>query len=181
MIDYCDKTIIFLLFSEVILAYPHDDGDDDSLRSISRLIFGNVKWVFVRPTNQMLTALCYFFFNYKSLFLLLSSRYQIAEESFTEPVPTTTYPSPTYVAAPATTTTTTTASTILQSNIIAANLPALNSSAKTSKKGSIIFPSVKNKPSVINTTFTADAVPFKDVKVWRFLTFSDFLKPVTLS
>lgn len=96
---------------------------------------------------------------------MLSLRYQIAEESFTEPVPTTTYPSPTYVAVPATTTTTTTASTILQPTNISTNSPTTTNSTKSSKKGNIIFPSVKNKPSVINNTFIADAIPYKDVKV----------------
>lgn len=34
-----------------------------------------------------------------------------------------------------------------------------------SRKGSVIFPSVKNKPSVVNTTFTTDILTLKDVKV----------------
>lgn len=105
---------------------------------------------------------------FKLFFLLLYyNSYQIAEESFTESVPTTTYPSPTYVAMPATTTTTsTTASILIQATNASTILPSSSSnSTKSSKKGSIIFPSVKNKPSVINTTFTADVIPYKDIKV----------------
>lgn len=57
------------------------------------------------------------------------------------------------------------------------------SNAKTiSRKGEsrIIFPSVKNKPSKINTTFTTDSVGYKDVKVSKLcsiinITIIDFL------
>lgn len=41
-----------------------------------------------------------------------------------------------------------------------------NSSAKpVSRKGGVIFPSIKNKPSVVNTTFATDLITLKDVKV----------------
>lgn len=33
------------------------------------------------------------------------------------------------------------------------------------RKGGIIFPSVKNKPAVVNNTFTSDIFTLKDVKV----------------
>jgi hypothetical protein len=46
------------------------------------------------------------------------------------------------------------------------------SNGKTiSRKGGIIFPSVKNKPSKMNTTFATDAVSYKDVKVSRYLVY----------
>ena len=34
-----------------------------------------------------------------------------------------------------------------------------------SRKGGIIFPSVKNKPSVVNSTFSTDILALKDIKV----------------
>lgn len=37
--------------------------------------------------------------------------------------------------------------------------------AKTANSRKIIFPSVKNKPSKMNTTFTSDSVGYKDIKV----------------
>ncbi|KAM7344645.1 uncharacterized protein ACRADG_011288 isoform 2-T2 [Cochliomyia hominivorax] len=39
-----------------------------------------------------------------------------------------------------------------------------SSTKPISRKGGIIFPSVKNKPSVVNTTFTTDILALKDVK-----------------
>ncbi|XP_061398051.1 angiopoietin-4 [Musca vetustissima] len=39
-----------------------------------------------------------------------------------------------------------------------------SSSKPLSRKGGIIFPSVKNKPSVVNNTFTTDILTIKDVK-----------------
>lgn len=33
------------------------------------------------------------------------------------------------------------------------------------RKGGIIFPSVKNKPSVVNSSFATDSLSYKDVKV----------------
>jgi tetrahydromethanopterin S-methyltransferase subunit G len=37
--------------------------------------------------------------------------------------------------------------------------------SQTNKKGGLIFPSVKNKPSKLNTTFTTDLIGYRDVKV----------------
>lgn len=42
------------------------------------------------------------------------------------------------------------------------------SNVKTNSR-KIIFPSVKNKPSKINTTFTTDSVGYKDIKVSKFI------------
>lgn len=83
------------------------------------------------------------------------------ERETTIPVTYTTLPPPTTITQSSTTqnqTTTPMAST------------STNSSGRGEKrKGGIIFPSVKNKPSPANTTFTTDlAVNFKDIKV-RFL------------
>lgn len=69
--------------------------------------------------------------------------------------------------ASSTTTTTTTQNT---TNILTSTNPSIAKSV--SRKGGVIFPSVKNKPAVVNTTFTADALSFKDVKVIKFK--SDF-------
>lgn len=83
------------------------------------------------------------------------------------------------VAATTTSTTkssVTTSSTPITTNTIQGNLilnssstvsPTTNSSKVISRKGGIIFPSVKNKPSKMNTTFTTDAVSYKDIKVSR--------------
>lgn len=45
-----------------------------------------------------------------------------------------------------------------------------NSSSKpsSSRKGGVIFPSIKNKPSVANSTFATDLLTLKDVKVSRY-------------
>lgn len=49
-------------------------------------------------------------------------------------------------------------------NSTSTNQPNVSKNAAP-RKGGIIFPSVKNKPSKLNTTFTTDALSFKDVKV----------------
>lgn len=48
-----------------------------------------------------------------------------------------------------------------------------NSSTKpsSSRKGGVIFPSIKNKPSVANSTFATDLIALKDVKVSRHCCF----------
>ncbi|XP_055698557.1 angiopoietin-4 [Phlebotomus papatasi] len=92
------------------------------------------------------------------------NRYSVVED-FTEALPTTTYPS----ASTSTTARTTTTSTTTQSSssITVNTANSVSNSSTTSKplsrKGGIIFPSVKNKPSVV-TTFTTDILSFKDVK-----------------
>lgn len=100
------------------------------------------------------------------------NRYSIIED-FTEPLPTL-LPSSTSVPSPAIASTTgsTTNPTAAQNLTNAGTIPAVVAGATASgtakllsRKGGIIFPSVKNKPSVVNTTFTADALSFKDVKV----------------
>lgn len=99
-----------------------------------------------------------------------SNRYVI--DDITEPIPTTTFP-PTSTSVSSTTSTSTTASsptvqtTTQSSNVISNTIPTSNttSTKSASRKGGIIFPSVKNKPSVVNTTFTSDILSFKDVKV----------------
>uniref|UniRef100_A0A336M4T3 CSON012158 protein n=1 Tax=Culicoides sonorensis TaxID=179676 RepID=A0A336M4T3_CULSO len=90
-------------------------------------------------------------------------RYSNGEE-LTETVPqTTTYPSPTYVPQVINITTTLPSITSTQtSNAIEGS--SSSASIKISKKGGIIFPSVKNKPSVINNTFATDATAYKDIK-----------------
>lgn len=44
----------------------------------------------------------------------------------------------------------------------------LTTTKPVSRKGGIIFPSIKNKPSVVNSTFATDSISFKDVKVRIF-------------
>ncbi|XP_070493080.1 angiopoietin-4 [Chironomus tepperi] len=48
-------------------------------------------------------------------------------------------------------------------NSTSTNQPNLTKNAAP-RKGGVIFPSIKNKPSKLNTTFTTDALSFKDVK-----------------
>lgn len=86
--------------------------------------------------------------------------------------------------SPTTTTSTTTASTTLpssisntqpttssmqgsMSNFVNSTTANQTNGSKTAapRKGGIIFPSVKNKPSKLNTTFTTDTLSFKDIKV----------------
>lgn len=87
--------------------------------------------------------------------------YSNTERDTTIPVTYTTLPPPTTVTQTSTTQFTTTPVSTGQGG---------NSTARGEKrKGGIIFPSVKNKPSPANTTFTTDIVAnFKDVKVRYF-------------
>lgn len=93
-------------------------------------------------------------------------RYSIIEDLTEPPIPTTTYPptstSTATVAGPTVTST-------VQYNTLPPNVNGTSSttSKSASRKGGIIFPSVKNKPSVVNTTFATDILSFKDVKVCR--------------
>lgn len=84
--------------------------------------------------------------------------YSNTERDTTIPVTFTTLPPPTTITQSSTTQFTTTPLNIVQGG---------NFTGRGEKrKGGIIFPSVKNKPSPANTTFTTDIVAnFKDVKV----------------
>lgn len=77
--------------------------------------------------------------------------------------PTTSVPFPISPNSNSSMTTTTTTTTQNTTNILTSTNPSIAKSV--SRKGGVIFPSVKNKPAVVNTTFTADALSFKDVKV----------------
>lgn len=94
------------------------------------------------------------------------NRYSIIEDA-TEPI-TTNSPS---TAQSSTTGAPQTASSTTQGNINSIiNASSANqttgSTAKTiSRKGGIIFPSVKNKPSKLNTTFVSESLGIKDIKV----------------
>lgn len=96
------------------------------------------------------------------------NRYSAVQES-TESLPTTTT-----IVAPTTqssvTNTQATTNSVSASSInnfinsTSTNQPNVGKNGSP-RKGGIIFPSVKNKPSKLNTTFTTDALSFKDVKV----------------
>lgn len=100
------------------------------------------------------------------------SRYNIDEyppaTDTTIPVTYTTIPPPTIVTQPS-------SATVAQLNTTPLSTTAQQETSTQSKrtekrKGGIIFPSVKNKPSRANTTFTTDVIGnIKDVKVGCFL------------
>ena len=92
------------------------------------------------------------------------NRYSIIEDS--EP----STKSPSIKLSSSTNTPQTTTQGSISNNInAAANQTTGTTSTTTSKtisrKGGIIFPSVKNKPSKINTTFMSDSIAIKDIKV----------------
>lgn len=97
------------------------------------------------------------------------NRYSIIDEA-PEPVTTTNAP-PSTQSSTSTSKTQTTSSTTQGNVNIITNASSINqttaSPAKTiSRKGGIIFPSVKNKPSKINTTFMSESsLGIKDIKV----------------
>lgn len=98
----------------------------------------------------------------------MSSRYSIFDDFTEPPLPVTTYPSTTTQAASSSNTIVNT----INAASIASNLNEIRhgngtaSKAPTvSRKGGIIFPSVKNKPTVGNSTFATDVLSYKDVKV----------------
>lgn len=101
------------------------------------------------------------------------SRYNIDEyppaTDTTLPVTYTTVPPPTIV--------TQSSATVAQMNTTPLSTTAQQETSTQSKrtekrKGGIIFPSVKNKPSRANTTFTTDVIGnIKDVKVGQFMQF----------
>lgn len=110
------------------------------------------------------------------------SRYSLIEE-FTEPppIPTTTTASVVVQTSQTQSNQSTTSSTststssssqnTVQSNTIPTSVFNVTSNKPASRKGGIIFPSVKNKPSVGNSTFTTDILSFKDVKVIGVMSF----------
>lgn len=58
--------------------------------------------------------------------------------------------------------------------------PSNNASAakpSLTRKGGVIFPSIKNKPSVANSTFATDLITLKDVKVRLHCCCFDLLGP----
>lgn len=99
------------------------------------------------------------------------NRYSIIEDA-TEPITTTSVPSTTQSSSSSSSSTSTSSPQIVSStpqgninSIINANQTTGSVTAKTiSRKGGIIFPSVKNKPSKINTTFISESLGIKDIK-----------------
>lgn len=93
------------------------------------------------------------------------NRYSIIEES-TENAATTTKHILT-TQTPATTSSSTQASsTPIQGNINNfINATAVSNQTAKANSRKVIFPSVKNKPSKMNTTFSTDSVGYKDIKV----------------
>lgn len=113
----------------------------------------------------------FFFFNFH--------RYSIYDDFTEPPIPQTTYP-----AAASTTNGPFYSSSSTSVNSSTSNSSSVGGTGTTtpqnsntipygngttskpiSRKGGIIFPSVKNKPSVVNSTFATDALSYKDVKV----------------
>lgn len=97
------------------------------------------------------------------------NRYSIIEDS-TEPIITTNTPSTTQsstsTSVPQTSSITTTQGNI--NSIVsasAANQTTGSPVKPISRKGGIIFPSVKNKPSKLNTSFVSESYGIKDIKV----------------
>ncbi|ETN59880.1 angiopoietin [Anopheles darlingi] len=93
-------------------------------------------------------------------------------EDFTEALPTTTYPTSSSSASSSssssstsTTSSSTSTSSTTQSNSVHIATGTTGTAKNVSRKGGIIFPSVKNKPSVLNSTFASDSLFLKDIKV----------------
>lgn len=99
------------------------------------------------------------------------NRYQVADEII-DSIPTTSFPSIQTSSSTSTSiSSSTNAQASIQSNtIVNATGEASKPSKVSPRKGGIIFPSVKNKPSVVNTTFTEVNV-IKDIKVSVFSAF----------
>ncbi|XP_062706517.1 fibrinogen alpha chain isoform X3 [Aedes albopictus] len=98
------------------------------------------------------------------------NRYSIVED-FTEALPTTTYPTSSSSSTTSTSSssssssTSTTASNVNLTSTTSASAQTVQAGGKNvSRKGGIIFPSVKNKPSVLNNTFASESLLFKDIK-----------------
>lgn len=101
------------------------------------------------------------------------NRFSIFEDFTEPPLPITTYPSATPTGS-STNTVSVNVSPNAAGGTQATAVPNINAiphgngtatKPAVSRKGGIIFPSVKNKPSVANSTFATDALSFKDVKV----------------
>ncbi|CAO1395686.1 unnamed protein product [Diamesa serratosioi] len=95
-----------------------------------------------------------------------SNRYSIVEDFTEQPLSTSSYPPTTTFTSTSTstsTTTTTTPGSISNLNITA-NVTNQTNGKSTSRKGGVIFPSVKNKPSVVNSTFATEILSLKDIK-----------------
>lgn len=82
------------------------------------------------------------------------NRYSIIDDA-TEAITATSTPSTTSTSTPQSTSPPAIINSIINATV----------TAKPSRKGGIIFPSVKNKPSKINTTFYSDSLGIKDIKV----------------
>lgn len=95
------------------------------------------------------------------------NRYSIIEDS-TDPIITTNTPSTTQssssTSVPQTSSTSTTQGNT-NSIVSAANQTTGSPTKPISRKGGIIFPSVKNKPSKLNTSFVSESYGIKDIKV----------------
>ncbi|KAG5684355.1 hypothetical protein PVAND_013590 [Polypedilum vanderplanki] len=94
------------------------------------------------------------------------NRYSIIQDSTDSPslpisTTTSTTQLPVTTSSSAATSTTAPINNFISSS---SSAPTANQTKPVSRKGGIIFPSVKNKPSKLNTTFTTDAVGYKDVK-----------------
>ena len=108
--------------------------------------------------------------------LFVHLRYSIFEDFTEPPLPTTTYPA-TSTPGPFVSSSSSFSSSGNSGNNLTGTttpqnsntIPYGNANGTTSKpitrKGGIIFPSVKNKPSVVNSSFATDALSYKDVKV----------------
>ena len=98
------------------------------------------------------------------------SRYAGVEEF---PQTETAVPVVPYTTLPPTTTVNTQQPTLANTiPVTATTQQSLNGTAEKrseKRKGGVIFPSVKNKPSITNTTFASDFVNLKDVKVIHFV------------
>lgn len=93
------------------------------------------------------------------------NRYSIVEEA-TEPITTTSVPTTTQSSTPQTISSTPPGNINSIINASSTNQTTGSVTAKTiSRKGGVIFPSVKNKPSKINTTFFSESLGIKDIKV----------------
>lgn len=98
------------------------------------------------------------------------NRYSIVEDGSIEPLATTSSTPTTTSSSSSSTTPQSTTQGSANNNISNSSVPNQQTFASTtsktiSRKGGIIFPSVKNKPSKINTTFISDSPTVKDIKV----------------
>lgn len=102
------------------------------------------------------------------------NRYSVVEDA-TETFTTTSAPTTTQSTSTSTSTQQPTTTQGNLNNIVNASATNQTTSTTTktiSRKGGIIFPSVKNKPSKINTTFASETLGIKDIKVSEGLVIS---------